>query len=63
MTTDISTKNAKKVICPTCNGDGMVLVKSLTRGDHVEPCPECQGVCVVYCCEGAPVGAANSEGK
>ena len=42
----------REVICPTCEGDGMVLVKDPARREHAEPCPECMGACVVYCCEG-----------
>ena len=50
-------RTEREVICPTCEGDGMVLVKDPARREHAEPCPQCYGACVVYCCEGAPVNA------
>ncbi len=51
------------MICPTCEGDGMVLVKDPARREHAEPCPECQGACVVYCCEGVPVERTARNAK
>ena len=34
------------MLCPTCFGKGMVLFN-----DNLEPCSECHGQGLVYCCD------------
>lgn len=48
------------MICPRCEGDGMILVSGELRPypwpsmrPWAEPCPDCGGSGVAYCCEGA----------
>lgn len=50
------------MICETCDGEGWVMRDSLPTaapGDPLvnpywEPCPDCDGCGLAYCCEGAP---------
>jgi excinuclease UvrABC ATPase subunit len=41
------------MICQRCEGDGMILVDDPARRDWAEPCPDCDGMGIAYCCEGA----------
>lgn len=39
------------MICMTCCGEGWVWPGNLYEGDP-EPCPDCDGCGLAYCCEG-----------
>lgn len=41
------------MICPCCQGAGWLL--DLDDVGEAVPCPECEGMGLAYCCEGAPI--------
>lgn len=52
------------MICATCSGEGWVWPGGPVDGPESdpEPCPDCGGCGLAYCCEGAIAEAASLVG-